>query len=81
MAPKIIANRSERIYLEAFKMIDEADDGVLDKEELMRANHISRAGLTELEIEDIINYVRVNYNGKFNFSNVLKMLFRTPNAA
>jgi calmodulin len=31
VAPKIIANRSERVYLEAFKIIDDSDDGLLDK--------------------------------------------------
>ena len=46
MAPKIIANRSERVYLEAFKVIDDSDDGLLNKEELMRANYISKAGMS-----------------------------------
>ncbi len=47
MAPKIIANRSERVYLEAFKVIDDSDDGLISKEELMRANYISKANLSE----------------------------------
>ena len=79
MAPKIIANRSERVYLEAFKVIDDSDDGLISKEELQRANYISRANLSEHEMEQILNYVDFHYGGKFNFSNVLKMLYRTPN--
>ena len=79
VAPKIIANRSERLYLEAFKIIDDSDDGLISKEELQRANHISKAGLKEEEIEQILTYVEANFKGKFSFSNLLKMLYRTPN--
>ena len=78
VAPKIIANRSERVYLEAFKVIDDSDDGLLSKEELMRANYISKAGISEEQIDQILTYVDFHYAGKFNFSNVLKMLYRTP---
>ena len=31
VAPKIISNRSERVYLEAFKVIDDSDDGLISK--------------------------------------------------
>lgn len=47
VAPKIISNRSERLYLEAFKIMDDSDDGIISKEELMRANYISNAGMSE----------------------------------
>lgn len=78
VAPKIIANRSERVYLEAFKVMDDSDDGLISKEELQRANFIAKAHLTEREIDQIIAYVDTHYAAKFNFSNVLKMLYRTP---
>lgn len=78
MAPKIISNRSERVYLEAFKVIDDSDDGLISKEELLRANYISNAQLSEQEIDEILGYVDFQYKGKFNFTNILKMLYRTP---
>jgi Ca2+-binding EF-hand superfamily protein len=56
--------------------MDDADDGVIDKEELLRANFITGAGLSEKEIDAILLYVDFNYGGKFNFSNILKMLYR-----
>jgi Ca2+-binding EF-hand superfamily protein len=58
--------------------MDDSDDGLINKEELMRANYISQAQLTEREIDQIITYVDLNYGGKFNFSNALKMLYRIP---
>lgn len=58
--------------------MDDSDDGLINKEELQRANFISQAQLSEREIDQIIGYVEANYAGKFNFSNVLKMLYRTP---
>lgn len=79
VAPKIIANRSERVYLEAFKIFDESDDGFINKEELMRANFIAKARLTEEDIDQILGYVEKHFEGKFNFTNVLKMLYRLPN--
>jgi Ca2+-binding EF-hand superfamily protein len=57
VAPKIIANRSERAYLEAFKVMDDSDDGLINKEELMRANYISQAKLSERELDQILAYV------------------------
>lgn len=45
------------MYLEAFKVIDDSDDGLISKEELMRANYISKANLSESEIEQILSYV------------------------
>lgn len=71
-------NRSDKPYVEAFKIIDDNEDGVLDKEELKRANLISGAGLTEEDIDAIIKYVEVKFNGKFTLNQILKMLFRNP---
>lgn len=45
------------MYLEAFKVMDDSDDGLISKEELMRANYISKANLSESEIEQILSYV------------------------
>lgn len=58
--------------------MDDSDDGLINKEELMRANYISQAKLTERELDQILAYVEENYGGKFNFTNVLKMLYRIP---
>jgi Ca2+-binding EF-hand superfamily protein len=58
--------------------MDDTDDGLINKEELMRANCISQAGLSERELDQIISYVDFNYGGKFNFTNALKMLYRIP---
>ena len=69
---------SERVYLSAFKIFDESDDGLINKEELLRANFISKAKLSEEEIDQILAYVGKHYEGKFSFTNVLKMLYRTP---
>jgi hypothetical protein len=44
----------------------------------MRANFISKANLNEEELDQILAYVDYHFAGKFNFSNVLKMLYRTP---
>ena len=43
----MIVNRSDKAYVEAFKIIDENEDGQLDKEELKRANLITGAGLND----------------------------------
>lgn len=59
--------------------MDDSDDGLINKEELMRANYICKARLTERQIDQILAYVDFNYGGKFNFSHLLKMLYRTPN--
>jgi calmodulin len=77
VAPKIIANRSERAYLEAFKIVDDSDDGLINLEELMRANIISQAGLTETQLRQIVDYVDKQFGGKLNFTHALKMLYRT----
>jgi Ca2+-binding EF-hand superfamily protein len=37
--------------------MDDSDDGLISKEELMRANYISKANLSESEIEQILSYV------------------------
>lgn len=47
-------------------------------EELQRANYISKANLSDRELDQILSYVDFHYGGKFNFSNVLKMLYRIP---
>lgn len=56
--------------------MDDSDDGLLSKEELMRANYISQAKLSDRELDQILAYVDEHYGGKFNFTNVLKMLYR-----
>lgn len=71
-------NRSDKAYVEAFKIIDENEDGTIDKEELKRANLITGAGLSEEDIDAIMKYVEVKFNGKFTFNQILKMLFRKP---
>lgn len=53
---------------------------MINKEELLRANYISQANLSDQEIDQILNYVENNYGGKFNFTNALKMLYRNPNS-
>lgn len=45
----------------------------------MRANFISKAKLSDEELDQILAYVDKHYEGKFNFTNALKMLYRTPN--
>jgi Ca2+-binding EF-hand superfamily protein len=40
-------NRSDKPYVEAFKIMDDDEDGVLDREELKRANLITGAGLAD----------------------------------
>jgi Ca2+-binding EF-hand superfamily protein len=71
-------NRSEKLYVEAFKIIDDNEDGVLDREELKRANLITGAGLSDDDIDAIMKYVELKFNGKFTFNQILKMLFRKP---
>ena len=71
-------NRSDKLYVEAFKIIDDNEDGVLDREELNRANLITGAGLSEDDIDAIMKYVEFKFNGKFTFNQILKMLFRKP---
>ncbi len=50
-------NRSDKPYVEAFKIIDDNQDGILDKEELKRANLITGAGLGDEDIDAIMKYV------------------------
>lgn len=43
----IISNRSDKADIETFQFIDQNNDGVLDKQELLKANYIAGNPLTE----------------------------------
>lgn len=69
---QLCSTKERNNLLKVFKEIDADGDGVIRKEELVSAfNMKSTSGLTETEIEKILNMIDTNGSGKIDFSEFL----------
>ena len=81
MAKNSSGRLSKEEHLEAFKAFDKNNDGFIDREELKRVMDALDQGVTDQEVEEMINMCDINGDGKVDFHEFVNMMthFDEPN--
>ena len=62
------------VYMEAFKMFDQNNDGTITIEELGEVMHSLGRNPTKIELKDMVNEVDMDSNGSIDFTEFLAMM-------
>jgi|JI6StandDraft_1071083.scaffolds.fasta_scaffold66311_1 Ca2+-binding EF-hand superfamily protein len=71
----MLDNRSEKIFIETFKVLDFDGDGLIREEELEKALKYMNKSLTRDEIKDIMDYACTDQDG-ITLDAFLKLMLR-----
>lgn len=75
MTDKLLENRSEKIYIETFKVLDDDGDGLIKEEEIEKAMKYMGHTLTKDEIKDIMDFACTQEEG-ITLDAFLKLMLR-----
>ena len=69
-----ISSKKKNEYLEAFKIFDKNNDGLITQDELKQLLNNIGQNPSDSEIQDMINEIDIDGDGKINFDNFITLM-------